>query len=748
MSPFQHGEVFVTDDGAETDLDLGHYERFTGTSVTRSHNVTAGQIYDVDPVQGAPRRLPGPHRAGDPARHRRDQEAHHSLGARHPGRRAHRRDRRHGGRHRVAAVPRGDAPAASSSIGRDALFVHVTLVPYIKAAGEMKTKPTQHSVKELREIGIQPDILLCRSEAPLDQRRAREDRAVLQRADRGGDRRAPTSTRSTRCRACSTRAGSTTLVVRELGARGRRARPRRRGTTSCRACTQPDASSARSRSSASTRTCATPTRASSRRSSTPARPTRRASSCAGSRARTSRRSGAGRAAATTSTACWCRAASASAASRARSRRRATRASASVPYFGLCLGMQVATIEFARNVVRLGATPTRASSTPRAPHKVIDLLADRPASPRRAAPCGSARTAARCAEGSLAARAYGAHRGRGAPPPPLRVQQQVRGRSSSRAAWCCRASASGRELVEIIELPDHPWFLAVQFHPELKSRPHEPHPLFVDFVRAALERRRARLGDDASTPRAARRRRADATRRASRAERAPRRRATHEALRDRRRRGRRPAAARDRRARAWSRAPSCACEVAAHLKARVRARAACRSCSRRRTARPTARAARSFAGPADATRRSRCWRACKRELGVPVLTDVHEVERGAAAAAEVADVLQIPAFLCRQTALLAAAARTGRAVNVKKGQFLAPDDMQQRGRQARRPPGGERDPAHRARHHLRLPRPGGRHARPGDRCASWAGRWSTTPRTACSARAARETRRRPRASRSR
>ena len=77
MSPFQHGEVFVTDDGAETDLDLGHYERFTGISVTRSHNVTAGQIYDAILSQGAPRRLPRPHRAGDPARHRRDQAAHH-----------------------------------------------------------------------------------------------------------------------------------------------------------------------------------------------------------------------------------------------------------------------------------------------------------------------------------------------------------------------------------------------------------------------------------------------------------------------------------------------------------------------------------------------------------------------------------------------------------------------------------------------------------------------------------------------
>ena len=284
--------------------------------------------------------------------------------------------------------------------------MHVTLVPFIKAAGEVKTKPTQHSVKELREIGIQADILLCRSEVPLGLRGAREDRALLQRADRGGDRGHRRRSPSTRCRSCSTTAASTTSSCEQLGLpdkgvmppdlsaweRVRGARHATRGT------------SARSPSSASTRTCATPTRASPRRSSTRASPTTRACTCAGSRAATSRRPARWRCSATW-TASWCRAASASAASRARSPRSATRARRSVPFFGICLGMQVATIEFARNVVGW-ADANSSEFDPQSEHQVIDLLADQANVTDKG---GTMRLGAyRCAlrEGSLAARAYG------------------------------------------------------------------------------------------------------------------------------------------------------------------------------------------------------------------------------------------------------------------------------------------------------------------------------------------------------
>src|SRR2546425_593080 len=166
MSPFQHGEVFVTDDGAEADLDLGHYERFTGVSVTRSHNITAGQIYDA--ILSKERRGDYLGRTVQVIPHVTDEIKRRITGL---------------GLSTEADVqiveiggPVGDIESLPFLEAvrqlrlerrRDTLFIHVTLVPFIKAAGEVKTKPTQHSVKELREIGIQPDILLCRSEAPL-----------------------------------------------------------------------------------------------------------------------------------------------------------------------------------------------------------------------------------------------------------------------------------------------------------------------------------------------------------------------------------------------------------------------------------------------------------------------------------------------------------------------------------------------------------------------------------------------------
>src|SRR5262249_1863924 len=163
----------------------------------------------------------------------------------------------------------------------------------------------------------------------------------------------------------------------------------------------------------------------------------------------------------------------------------------IPYFGLCLGMQVATIEFARNVV--GWHEANSSEfDPQSPQRGIDRMADQAGVTEKG---GTMRLGAyRCAlkEGSLAARAYGRpevderHRHRYEFNNRYAAQLQSRGLVLS-------GKCVGRELVEIIELPDHPWFLAVQFHPELRSRPQEPHPLFVDFVRAAIERRRARLG---------------------------------------------------------------------------------------------------------------------------------------------------------------------------------------------------------------------------------------------------------------
>src|SRR5689334_17325408 len=171
MSPFQHGEVFVTDDGAETDLDLGHYERFVNARMTKRNNFTTGQIYESvikkerrgDYLGGTVQVIP----------HITDEIKHFiRLGA---------------GEAEVAIVEIGGTVGDIESLpfleairqmgielGREnCCFIHLTLVPYVAAAGEIKTKPTQHSVKELREIGIQPDVLLCRADRPLpdDERR-------------------------------------------------------------------------------------------------------------------------------------------------------------------------------------------------------------------------------------------------------------------------------------------------------------------------------------------------------------------------------------------------------------------------------------------------------------------------------------------------------------------------------------------------------------------------------------------------
>ena len=167
MNPFEHGEVFVTDDGAETDLDLGHYERFVNTKMTQKNNFTAGRVYRSvtrrerkgDYLGGTVQVIP----------HITDEIKHRILaGAKG---------------YDVAMVEIGGTIGDIESLpfieairqlglelGQErVLYVHLTLVPYIKTAGEMKTKPTQHSVKELRSIGIQPDILVCRSEKPLKE---------------------------------------------------------------------------------------------------------------------------------------------------------------------------------------------------------------------------------------------------------------------------------------------------------------------------------------------------------------------------------------------------------------------------------------------------------------------------------------------------------------------------------------------------------------------------------------------------
>ncbi|HEX8908332.1 MAG TPA: CTP synthase, partial [Anaeromyxobacteraceae bacterium] len=165
MSPFQHGEVYVTDDGAETDLDLGHYERFTSAKMTRGNNFTTGRIYNTVIQKERRGEYLGktvqviPHITDEIKAIIREAAGEADIVIVEVG----------GTVGDIESLPFLEAIRQMKyDVGEEnALYVHLTLVPYIAAAGELKTKPTQHSVKELRAIGIQPDILLCRSEKPL-----------------------------------------------------------------------------------------------------------------------------------------------------------------------------------------------------------------------------------------------------------------------------------------------------------------------------------------------------------------------------------------------------------------------------------------------------------------------------------------------------------------------------------------------------------------------------------------------------
>ena len=201
MSPYQHGEVYVTEDGAETDLDLGHYERFTDENLSRDLQRDHRRGLRRGHQARAPGRLPRPHGPGHPARHRRDQGPHP------PGRAAPRRptwsSSRSAARWATSSRCRSSRPSARCATRRAAstcAFVHVTLVPFLDSVGELKTKTTQHSVNELRGIGIEPDVLVLRSDRPLTERRPREDRALRRHPD--ATRSSPRSTRrtSTWCR--------------------------------------------------------------------------------------------------------------------------------------------------------------------------------------------------------------------------------------------------------------------------------------------------------------------------------------------------------------------------------------------------------------------------------------------------------------------------------------------------------------------------------------------------------------------
>ena len=491
MSPYQHGEVYVTDDGAETDLDLGHYERFTGVPATRGDAVTAGRVYSRviekerrgDYLGGTVQAIP----------HVTDEikafiaadaddadfvlcEIGGTVGD-------------------IESLPFLEAiRQLGYELGRDrVVYVHLTLVPYIASAGELKTKPTQHSVKELRGIGIQPDILLCRSARPLPPGERRKialfcnvaEDAVIPAVDVGDIYRVPLAYHE---------AGLDARVLSRFGLDAAGAPPdlsRWRGIAASAEGLEGHVSIAVVGKYTGLQD-AYMSLAEALRHGGMANAVRvrldwidsEAFESAGTDSRLEavhgvlvpggfgERGVAGKLAAVRF---------------ARERR--------VPYFGICFGMQLAVIDAARNLAGLpGASSSEfgACADP-----VVGLLSEwsRDGAVETRGPGdglgGTMRLGAYeavLAGGSRVAAIYDC----------ARISERHRHRYEVNAAYRGRLEEAGLAfagmspdgaLPEIVEIADHPWFVGVQFHPEFKSRPFAPHPLFAAFVAAAVDQSR-------------------------------------------------------------------------------------------------------------------------------------------------------------------------------------------------------------------------------------------------------------------
>ncbi len=481
MSPYQHGEVFVTDDGAETDLDLGHYERFIDENLTQSSNVTTGRIYQAviakerrgDYLGGTVQVIPHitneiKERIGRVARDGRSDVVIVEVG---------------GTVGDIESLPFLEAiRQMRKDVGRgNVLYVHVTLLPALAATGELKTKPTQHSVKELRSIGIQPDVIVARSDDPLDDD-LRDKIALF--CDVSRDAVIPCATMETiyEVPLLFESFGLGDLVVRELGLaetvgpadlaswtalveRIKRPKPEVRIALVGKYIELPDAylsvtEALRHAGWAEERAISIRWVDSERLTAEDVAEQLEGVAGVLVPGGFGHRGIEGKVLA---------------ARYARERR--------VPYLGLCLGLQCGVIEFARDVVgERDANSTEFDLFTDAP--VIDLMPDQREVEDKGGSMRLGLYPARLTPGSRAEAAYGTeviyerHRHR------FEVNNQYREALETAGMLISGQSPDGR-LVEIVELRDHPWFVASQFHPEFKSRPDRPHPLFRAFVRAAM-----------------------------------------------------------------------------------------------------------------------------------------------------------------------------------------------------------------------------------------------------------------------
>jgi len=481
MSPYQHGEVFVTEDGAETDLDLGHYERFIDINLSKDSNITTGKIYwsviskerRGDYLGGTVQIIP----------HVTNEIKDFMRGA----------AEKSGAQMIISEIGGtvGDIESQPfleairqlrSDLGRDrTLFIHVTLLPYLNKVGEIKTKPTQHSVKELTSQGIQPDIIILRSQFPVDDAVREkislmcnvEKKAVIANVDCNSLYEVPL---------CLEGEGLADLVLEKLRITGK-------GEADLRDWEDMLAKLKGLKDSVNIGLVGKYVELKDAYLSVSESLTH-----------------AGIHNGVKVNMAWIQSESLEnnpeyekalegldgiivpggfgdrgiegmilAAKYAREH--------AVPYLGLCLGLQIAVIEFSRNM--LGMAGAHSSEfDPDTPYPVIGLM---PGQVGITAKGGTMRLGAypcRLREGTKAYEAYGAaeiserHRHR------YEVNNDIRGALEEAGMAISGLSPDGT-LVEMIEIPSHPWFVATQAHPEFKSRPNRPHPLFFEFVRHAM-----------------------------------------------------------------------------------------------------------------------------------------------------------------------------------------------------------------------------------------------------------------------
>ena len=482
MNPYQHGEVFVTDDGAETDLDLGHYERFIDENLTQASNVTSGRVYKtvIDRERrgeylGATIQVI-PHITNEIKRN-------------------------------ILAVARTENPPdviiteIGGTVGdieslpfleavrqmraeagkENCLYLHVTLVPYLNAAGELKTKPSQHSVRELSSIGISPDILVCRTDSPLPEDLRRkialfcnmEEDCVIQNLTASTLYEVPLLLeREGLCRVACRKLGlpqrepdlaEWTALVQRINGVHKTVQIALVGKYT--GLHDAYLSVAESLFHAGT---ACDTRVNIKWVDSESLTAENVEQVLGDCSGILVPGGFGDRGIEGMVL---------AAQYAREK--------DVPYFGICLGMQIAVIEYARHVAGW-ADAHSAEFSGLTAHPVIALMPDQVGITAKGGTMRLGKYPCVLAEGTLARDAYGTadiserHRHR------YEFNNQFRQELQDAGLRLAGLSPDGH-LVEIVEEPANTWFVGVQFHPEFKSRPNRPHPLFVGFVQASLDR---------------------------------------------------------------------------------------------------------------------------------------------------------------------------------------------------------------------------------------------------------------------